>query len=116
MPREFLLGVHQPMLERILRHRFDLYRHKGVIDATDLVALSVIGARVLDSHPALIEPADDRVSLNSEGRNEPAVDHIGPGDLYSDDRIRRNDERVVDVEEPLLSRLQLVIRNDVAVK
>ena len=82
---------------------YDLDRHEGVIDAADLVALAVIDALVLDFHPALVEPADDRVFLDAEGRHEPAVDHVGAGDLDADDRVDWDDQRVVDVEEPLLA-------------
>src|SRR6516164_2633175 len=94
MPRKLRLGVDQPALERVLGDRLDLYRHKGVIDAADLVALTVIGARTIDFHPALVEPPDDRVLLHPEGWYEPAVNHIGPGYRHPDDRVGRNHERV----------------------
>src|SRR5215471_6428070 len=48
------LGASAPGLELVGRDRLHLDRHEGMIDAADLVALAVEGARAVDLDPALV--------------------------------------------------------------
>ena len=44
------------------------------------------------------------------------MDHIGAGYVNADHRVDRNDQRIVDVQQPLLVGLQIGLRDDVAVE
>src|ERR1700732_5393707 len=68
--------ILEPAVEIVLRDRLDLDRHEGMVDAADLVALAVIGAGAVDPHPAFVLAADDRVLLDANRGNEPAVHDI----------------------------------------
>src|SRR5439155_25332013 len=90
--------------------------NEGEVYASDLVHLAVVGDLLLDPEPGLIEPANDRIFLDPERGNEPAVNHIAARDLDPDIRIHWHDERVIDLEEPLLSGLQILALDQVAVE
>jgi hypothetical protein len=89
------LPVCEPGLEALRRHRADMGAHLGVVAPAELGALAAEDARSLDTEPAVVRVARNRVGLAAELRDPPRVHDVAAPDIQPDRRPRGDDQLLV---------------------
>eukprot|EP00983_Pelagomonas_calceolata_P029404 921339-Pelagomonas_calceolata.AAC.9 len=73
---------------------------------SQLRALAIEHALSVDAQPDLIQTARDGITLHSQGRHSPAVEHIRGGDQHADQGVGGQHQALIHLQQPQLAGLR----------